>query len=109
MIPDLAIPSGLTPLGQKAHAAILHFLRRHKLTQTGGCRTFYSPQEWLIRGEKYGINSQLIICHDVGSPGDAFAYERGHYKLIEKMSSDLAALGLYSEQCTVWYSAIHPI
>ena len=104
---DLHQPDNLSDTGKQAHEAIVAFLEKNGLTYTGGCRTFYSPKEWEERGEDYGRNSELVIVHDGGDPGDAFSWDRENYKVIEAMNETLKPLGVYSEQCTCWYSAIY--
>lgn len=106
---DLAIPAGLCPLGQAAAEAILAVLRREDRADAGGCRAFYSPAEWEARGEKYGQDAVLIVVHDGGDHMAHFAYEREDYEAIDRMADALRPLGLYSEQATVWYSAVYRI
>jgi hypothetical protein len=104
---DLQQPNDLSNKGKQAHAAIVAFLEKHKLTYTGGCKAFYSPKEWKEREEDYGCDSELIVCHDGGDHGDAFSYSRENYKMMEAMNEILKPLGLYSEPCTCWYTAIY--
>jgi hypothetical protein len=104
---DLQQPNDLSNKGKQAHAAIVAFLEKHKLTYTGGCKAFYSPKEWKEREEDYGCDSELIVCHDGGDHGDAFSYSRENYKMMEAMNETLKPLGLYSEPCTCWYTAIY--
>jgi len=104
---DLQRPDDLSDKGKQAHAAIVAFLEKHKLTYTGGCKAFYSPKEWEERKEDYGCDSVLVVVHDGGDHGDAFSYDRGNYKILDKMYELLKPLGFYSEQCTCWYSAIY--
>jgi hypothetical protein len=106
---DLAITAGLCPLGQAAAAAILAVLRREDRADAGGCRAFYSPAEWDARGEAHGRGSVLVVVHDGGDHGSFFAYEREDYEAIDRMANALRPLGLYSEQATVWYSAVYRI
>lgn len=106
---DLAIPAGLCPLGQAAAEAILAVLRREDRADAGGCRAFYSPAEWEARGEAHGRGSVLVVVHDGGDHMGHFAYEREDYEAIDRMADALRPLGLYSEQATVWYSAVYRI
>jgi hypothetical protein len=122
-------PKGLCPVGKKAYAAIVEYLRQRGMTNTGGCRAFYSPTEWRERGEEYGLKSKLIVVYDGGDLRpffnmDAtlevsvdlaeFAREEGldlpkqnPYAIYEAMQAELAKVGLYSEECTGWYAAIY--
>jgi hypothetical protein len=104
---DLQQPNDLSTKGKQAHKAIVAFLEKHKLTYTGGCRAFYSPKEWTERGEEYGCDSELVIVHDGGNVGDAFSYDSENYGMIEEMNILLKPLGVYSEPCTRWYTAIY--
>jgi len=104
---DLQQPDNLSEKGKQAHAAIVAFLENNGLTYTGGCRTFYSPKEWTERGEEYGCDGELIVVHDGGYVGDAFSYDSENYKMIEEMNETLKPLGVYSEPCTRWYTAIY--
>ena len=74
----------------------------------GGCRTFYSPEEWAARGESYGRDSCLIVVHDGGDYAHAFNYAYGSMTLRESMREALGAEGYYAEACTGWYTAIYP-
>ena len=75
----------------------------------GGCKAFYTPDEWLDRGEDYGIRSKLIVCHDGGDLLPYFSYDGTGYGRNERMVEALEKLGYYAEQCTCWYTTIYPI
>ena len=60
------MPEGLSPKGEAAYDAIMACLKKHEATNTGGCRVFYSPQEWAERKETYGTKAELIVVHDGG-------------------------------------------
>lgn len=110
---DLALPTGKgARKAQQIAKAILTEMARgnpDEPTYTGGCRAFYTPEEWRQRGEDYGRNSALIICHDGGEVGDFFSYDHGNYERIDQMTNALRAIGYYAEQCTSWYSAVYPL
>jgi hypothetical protein len=72
-----------------------------------GCRAFYTPEEWMARGERYGLNSILIVVHDGGDLAPYFNYDYGRYELTEKMRKALKKIGYWSEACTSWYTAIY--
>jgi hypothetical protein len=108
MNPDLRLPSDIS-LATAAHRTICTFLRRRKLTFTGGCRAFYSPEEWRGLGHSCGPGALLVVCHDGGSVGDAFSYDNGRYKLIEAMARELAKIGVFAEQATTTHTVIFPI
>jgi len=55
----IKIPTGLNDLARKTAQTILETIGPE--IDTGGCRLFYSPQEWKERGEEYGLKSLLIV------------------------------------------------
>lgn len=106
---DLERPEGLSEKGNAAYYAIRYFLKEKHLEGTGGCKAFYSPAEWAARRERYGAKSELVIVYDGGDVGDAFSHDRECYGLIDQLATRLRELGLYSEECTGWYSAVYKI
>lgn len=63
-----AMPSDLSPAGQEAWKAIVTVLMATDPQMgTGGCTAFRSPKEWAERGEKYGLESVLVVVYDGGS------------------------------------------
>lgn len=82
-------------------------MARNGRPYSGGCRCFYTPEEWRERGEKYGLNAALIVCHDGGTQADYFNPDKERYDLIEAMDATLADAGCWAEPCTCWYTAIY--
>jgi len=107
MSDDFKIPAELSEGGKKAAEAIRQLLGPH--AYGGGCRAFYSPEEWHDRGERYGCESVLVLCHDGGDLARFCNYDYQDYDAVEKMSDALKGLGFYVESCTSWYSAVYPI
>lgn len=103
------MPSNLSKEGKIAYKTIMEVMEDTFNIDTGGCTTFYSPKEWIDRKEDYGTKSELIIVYDGGTVGDFFNYENFNYDLINKMDQALKIVGLYTEQCTNWYSALYKI
>ena len=105
------MPGGLTETGQRAHLIILEYLQQHGLTNTVGCRAFYSPTEWTGRGEKYGALAHLIVVYDGSDMRQAFSLDAAWptYSLYEGMQDKLCAAGLYFEECTCWYCAVYSV
>ena len=103
------IPEGLSPLGRQAAETIVAFLTEHNRTFHGGGGTFYTPQQWAERGERYGTEStsQLVIVHDGGDHAAAFNWDYDEPAFREALRARLDPLGVYPEQCTSWYSAIY--
>ena len=104
---QLAMPPGLSAKAQKAYMTIMTILVRHGLTFTGGCRPFYSPEEWAARGEKFCKNADLYVVHDGGDLSAIFGdFAEPFYSDI---SEALKVHKMYVEGCTGWYSAVYPI
>lgn len=106
--PDLAKPSNLSPEGEKAYRAFLAFLEAKDHTYTGGGQTFYSPADWIARGEEYGQKSVLIIVHDGGAVAPVCNLDYEQYDLNNAMVEAMSAAGFMVESCTCWYSAVYP-
>lgn len=109
---DLKIPDGLGGLGRVAADVVLRTAREicdGGEVFTGGCRAFYSPQEWRDRGEEYGLKAVLIVVHDGGGLARFFNYDYQDYGSIDKMDKALRECGVYAEACTCWYTAIYKI
>lgn len=108
-VPDKSISDfdtrHLTDEQQKVARAII---TAAKAEYAGGCRAFYTPQEWQARGEEYGCDSVLVVVHDGGDLAAAFnpAYEDD--KTEEAVCKALKAAGYWAEACTCWYTAIYP-
>lgn len=105
---DNAKPEGLSEAGEKAYQTIMNVLTKNHALDTGGCKTFYSPAEWKARGEEYGLDAELIVVYDGGDVRPFFSYEYGD-TAAEVMDAALASVGLWSEPCTYWYSAIYKL
>ena len=70
-------------------------------------RSFYTPAEWKARGERYGLQSELIVVHDGGDLASFFNPDYGSWKLQSAMNEALEKAGYYAEPCTTWYTAIY--
>ena len=103
---DLTIPKGLSKAGNTAAKTIASFFNDNDLS-TGGCRPFYSPEEWRERGESYGLGSELIVVHDGGNLAPYFNSDYGSHSMIDTMLQLLSEAGVWSESCTCWYTAIY--
>lgn len=102
----LEIPKGLSRKGRQAAQTILRVMAESPISvSSGGCRTFYSPQEWKDRGEPYGQGGVLVVVYDGGDARHWFTMDEG-YTLYEKMREALSEIGVYAEPGTNWYSAI---
>jgi len=132
---NLDKPECLSPAGARAYDAIISHLDKNEMIDyisTGGCKAFYSPEEWSERRELYGTKSVLVVVYDGGDLRRSFnmdeAYDHGltylaylkeegieppsdfnAYKSVEKMQESLRLAGFYAEECTGWYAAIYEI
>lgn len=79
---------------------------------------FYSAAAWKDRGESYGTESALVVVHDGAPAGFLLSMDKAYwrarpgidcYEGYEALQARLLPLGLYLQDCTVWYSAIYPI
>ena len=75
----------------------------------GGCRAYYTPKEWRERGELYGRESALILCHDGGDLAPFLNLDYGNYKGFDDFYQMMRELGYYTEACTSWYTAVYPL
>lgn len=75
----------------------------------GGCKAYHSPEEWAARGESYGRDALLILCHDGGdlAPACNPAYERAEE--YTRFRDFLESVGVQGQQCTSWYTAIYAL
>jgi hypothetical protein len=105
--PDWDIPKDLTRAGRKAAEALRDFCIQHDLTHTGGCRVFYSPEEWRARGEAHATSSLLVIVYDGAACRRALSFDGGDYRTLEAFRLILDSLDVFSEECTCWYSGIY--
>jgi hypothetical protein len=96
------IPEGLSPAGFNAAVAFRQQAVLQGLANSGGCKVFYSPQEWRERGESYGCESELVVVYD----GSEARYLAEFNPGIEEV---LARLNLFIECCTHWYAAVYKI
>jgi hypothetical protein len=106
---DFDRPDGLSPEGEKALDALLGFIQYRDLRSGGGCRAFYTPEEWKARGELYGTESVLIICHDGGDLAPMCNMDYECYKLHDEMQRVMGQAGFFVQDCTGWYSAVYPV
>lgn len=104
---DFDIPSGLSKKGREAAKAFVQFLKERGRLNSGGCKVFYSPKEWRERGELYGRDSLLIICHDGGDHAAAVNLDYEQYKLNDELIQHFDKHGVWVESCTCWYAAVY--
>jgi hypothetical protein len=106
---DFEIPNDLSDLGRQVAETIVKTIR-HLVGDSvtgGGCKAFYSPEEWQDRGEQYGLSSELIVVYDGGDLSSCFSYLSGLPEFEEAMTKALEDIGVWAEPCTCWYSAVY--
>lgn len=109
MLSHLAMPDGLDEVGRRAHAAVVAFLERKNLTWADGGRRFYSPREWVRRGELAAPESEnlkLVLAHDGAQFSVVFnpPPHREAEELLDEVTAQLEAAGTYPELCYEWYT-----
>jgi hypothetical protein len=100
------VPEGLDEEGELAARIIGGFAVRHGLASGS---KFYSPAQWRRRNEEYGTDSKLIVCYDGGDLRSAMSLDVEEHDLVDALRDELEKHGLYSQECTTWYAAVHPI
>ena len=104
---DLALPQDPTARAIAERIVSLTAERQGMTPETGGCRAFYTAEEWRDRGERYGRNAALIVVHDGGDLAGYFNMDYGCWGDIAAMTAALEGMGYYAEPCTSWYTAIY--
>ncbi len=106
--PDFAMPSGLSPDGQRAWEVIVRLLAENDDLKSGGhTHVFYTPEAWRAKGEDYGEGSELIVVHDGGNHAAYFNSDYEAHLLHAKMELALRKNGLYPQPMTNWGTAIY--
>lgn len=108
---NLEIPDGLSPEGRKAAELLLELAGEVAAEFDRpihvGCRTFYTPAEWVRRGETYGSAAELIVVHDGGDFAPLLNLDYCCYDLHNRQTRRLEPHGVYASQCTGWYTAVY--
>ena len=91
---------------------IVAFLKKHQGGQApdgGGCRAFYTPEQWTARGEHYGCNSLLVLVYDGGDLSNVISLDASNGRAFFELDEELRKkFGVYIEHCTHWYAAVYP-
>lgn len=107
---DHEMPKGLCGVGITAVDIIRGTLRATDALFTGGCKPFYSPDEWRERGEWRAIGGEpdstvLIVCHDGGD----MSHYSGAPKIWSAIDTALNAAGYRVNYGEHWWTYItHP-
>ena len=107
---DFQIPDGLSKKGEASAKALIKLAQKMNGSEAsgGGCRAFYTPEQWKERGEEYGLGSELIVVHDGGDLCPFLNWDYECYDAVDKSVEALKKVGTYAESCTCWYTAIYP-
>ena len=73
----------------------------------GGCTSFYSRKQWIERGEEYGLEAALVVCHDGGDLSTVMSYTTSDYVLHERFLELLKETGHWCEPITNWATAVY--
>ncbi len=76
---------------------------------TGGCKAFYSPQEWRDKGWQVNEHVLCVVRHDGGDLAPLFNMDYQDYKAYDKMNQIFQRRGLYAEAINSTQSNIHTI
>ena len=87
--------------------AIRAFLREYNEAEPdgGGCKAYYTPEEWAERGEPYGHGGVVVLVHDGGDLAPFCNWDYG-YRLPERFTAFLKHHGYWIEQGTSWHSTV---
>jgi len=88
-----------------ARRIILRVAREAKIDPA----TFFSPEEWSARGERYGQHALLVIRHGEGPLARFCDYEWCDYAAIKRLDEKLRKAGLFVECCTANYSGVYKV
>ncbi len=104
-IADFAPPIFSPPRTMLAYEIVEEWRKAQGYNFTGGCRLYYSGEEWAERRESYGQGAVLILVHD---GGDLSNYNGDTEPLRDEgLRRALEAAGMWIESCTGWYDAIY--
>lgn len=76
---------------------------------TGGCKAFYSPQEWRDKGWEAHEKVLCVVCHDGGDLAPFFNLDYQDYKAFDKMDRIFRGRGIYAEAISSTHTHILPI
>jgi hypothetical protein len=103
------IPESATFSQRKAMEYIRAFFSKRQRLYTGGCRSFYTPEQWNAK-ESADLNVRTavaVICGDGGEVSYAINSMKGDVAFYRAFNAHLEAAGLYTESLTCWATAIY--
>lgn len=104
--PDFAMPTGLSPDGQRAWEVIVRLLAQNDDLKSGGhTHVFCAPEQ----SQEYGRDSELVVVHDGGSHAPYFNSDYEAYILNSRMELALRKAGLYPQRLTSASTAIYKL
>jgi hypothetical protein len=105
---DFAIPYNLCSQGRSAAQAILGMLTEDNECWSGGCRAFFSPQEWRNKGHELIDRTVLVVLHDGGIMSEYFDPVYGGQR-YERQLQYLRENSFFAEHISHFYAEILPI
>ena len=97
--------NGGGPNTRRAYRLLKSYFVSEGLTDSGGCKTFYTPREWRDRGEVDGREAILIVVHDGGDVSPLFNWSYEAYPDLRRTERYLAKHGLCAFNYG-WFTAI---
>lgn len=101
------IQQGMTSEQRKVRAVVMRTMGSK--AYSGGCRAFYTPEEWKAKGERFGTESVLVLVHDGGTLASFCNWDYCETDRVERLQRNLREAGYFIEQCTTWFSAVYKI
>ena len=108
---DLKIPAGVRGPAREFAKKLLNYAAALEFNYTGGCKLFYSGAEWRERGEAWGNNAVMVICHDGGDFWEILNYDSNFnarkYTGVNAVSKIADECGVWTEALTGWATAVY--
>jgi hypothetical protein len=108
---ELVLPEDIPQIVKDALLEVRYFVGSlwERPASTGGCKAFYSPQEWRDRGWEVSEKVLCVVCHDGGDLAPLFNLDYQDYKSYDQLDMMLRRRGLYTETINSTTSHIYEI
>lgn len=105
---ELAIPQSVPTEVQDFCRDLRNSMRALGEEGCGGCKAFYSPEEWTqVSGNPVSRAALMVICHDGGNMAPRFNLDYEQYKLYDSIDPMLRPRGLWRDHMTSVESRIY--
>lgn len=105
---DLAIPQDVPVEVQDFCRDLRNSMRALGEEGCGGCKAFYSPEEWTqVNGSPVSRAALLVIIHDGGNMAPRFNLDYEQYKLYDSIDPMLRPRGLWRDHMNSVESRIY--